>query len=41
MEPEVQKKFALSRPLRKHDLYRDGAVVGTLNVDDLCDASEA
>ncbi|TDL23039.1 FAD dependent oxidoreductase [Rickenella mellea] len=40
MELELQKKFAINRPLGHIDLSREGRQVQTLNVDGLCTAED-
>lgn len=36
LAPDVQRKFALDRPMGGYDPTRDGRPVGLLNVDELC-----
>lgn len=36
LAPDVQRKFALDRPMSGYDPTRDGRPVGALNVDELC-----
>ncbi|THH03815.1 hypothetical protein EW145_g5985 [Phellinidium pouzarii] len=40
MATEVQKKFAIDRPLRREDFLRDFSRLGVLNVDELCGPDE-